>query len=69
MNPEKAIDLFKQACAGDFGSACSNLGAIYLSGQGAKVDYKQAKHFFKKACDLQEEAGCQGYKTLTRDGY
>jgi TPR repeat protein len=59
----KATLIFiKKPAKKEIAMGCFNLGVLHIEGQGAKQDFKKAKEFFGKSCDLKEQAGCDRYK-------
>ncbi|MCI5969057.1 hypothetical protein [Helicobacter sp.] len=64
-----AIDIkdFKKAC--EVAQGRSNLGLMYVEGEGVRQNLKIAKEYFGKVCDLGLEEGCEGYKILNMKGY
>lgn len=44
--------------------SCSYLGDLYKNGWNIKQDRSLAKEFYRKACDLAEQIGCDEYKQL-----
>lgn len=42
---------------------------MYTNGKGMRQDYRQAKEFFDKACDLGDQGGCDAYRGLNEAGY
>ena len=63
-NPIKSLSLFKKSCSYNYKDACFAIGAIYYQGVDKKIkkDYKEAKKFFKKSCELNNEMGCEYMK-------
>ena len=59
-----AVALFNKACSAGSGEACAYLGFIYDHGVGVGEDEKQAKRFYKLACDLGESDGCENYPPI-----
>lgn len=59
----------QQECDGGNTIACFNLGLMYHNGKGIRQDYRQAKEFFGKACDLGDQGGCDAYRGLNEAGY
>ena len=59
----------QQECDGGDAIACFNLGLIYHNGKGIRQDYRQAKEFFGKACDLGDHGDCDDYRGLNEAGY
>ncbi len=50
------------------GEACYNLALKYYFGKGTRQDYFKASQFYKKACDLGDQMGCDNYKKLNEIG-
>ncbi|RAX58693.1 Sel1 repeat protein [Helicobacter monodelphidis] len=46
-----------------------NLGYSYLTGQGVRQNFEEAKEYFGKACDMGRQKGCDGYKFLNEQGH
>ncbi len=53
-----AKTLWEKACDGGELIACTDLGVLYVEGQGVKRDYAQAKSIFEKSCNAGELYGC-----------
>jgi len=64
FKPLKSLSLFKKACSDDYRDACFAIGAMYYEGvdKTIKKDYKKARKFFKKSCELNNEMGCEYMK-------
>ena len=41
---------------------------VSLGGSGVRKDHLQAIEYFRKACDLKNELGCNNYATLKNQG-
>jgi len=65
---EEARPLIQKACDGGDMVGCSNLGWLYLEGQGVPKDYVQARLFFQMACDGGEMEGCNRLGWLYLEG-
>lgn len=70
-----AAKAYAQACMGLHGgekaaaaSACLNLGALYVKGQGVEQNYSYAGSLFQKACDNFEPDGCFNIAVLHISG-
>jgi len=48
----------------DSGSGCASLGAQYEYGIGAKRSKSKALKYYRKACDLELQEGCDNYSNL-----
>ena len=48
--------------------SCSDIGFLYLQGEGVKQDYQKAAELFKKACDGSSRSDCFILANLYRDG-
>jgi TPR repeat protein len=60
---------FKKACGMGNAYSCAHLGLLYENAQGVKRDFKKAKEYFAKACDLKEQIGCNNYKRVSEKVY
>jgi TPR repeat protein len=60
---------YKKACNGGKALGCYNIGISYAKGQGVKQDKRIAKKYFRIACDLQDQMGCDNHKKLNEQGY
>ena len=61
---DKAAKQWQKACDDEISPSCSNLGVLYLKGQGIKHDHIKAIKLFKKACDLGYQRGCDYFKKM-----
>jgi uncharacterized protein len=57
-NLSKAVKYYGLACEGRFAKGCFNLGQFYDEGRGVSTDKKQARGFYKTACDLGYKEAC-----------
>lgn len=57
------------ACGGKNPDGCRKAGFVLLSGDGVRQDFKRAKEYFGRACDLKDEEGCSKYRMLNEKGY
>ena len=65
---QKAYKYNKLACDnGEYGG-CTNLGLLYVNGQGVEQNYKEAFKYFKLACDNGEYKGCGNLGVLYENG-
>ena len=53
----KAVSVYKKACEG-FAKACTNLGFMYLKGQGTEINHSLAAEYFKRGCERGNALGC-----------
>jgi TPR repeat protein len=53
----EAASAYKRACNG-FAKACTNLGFMYIQGQGVKMNYSHAAEYYKRGCDNGDPLGC-----------
>ena len=65
----KARKMLEKGCELDSGEACTGLALLYLEGKGVRQNFKKAKEFAGKACDLGVQDGCEAYKNLKNKGY
>lgn len=64
-NYTKSLEAFKRSCKFDYASGCSVVGHAYFYGQlGVKQNYKKAKSFYQKGCNLGEESICTMIKEV-----
>lgn len=66
---DKARKPYEKGCELGGAKACYNLAALYHDGVGARQNFKKAKEFAGKACDLGYQDGCEAYKQLKNAGY
>jgi Sel1 repeat-containing protein len=57
-DPQRAAQLYEQACAGQNGKACTNFGLLYYQGIGVPKDPRRAKALFRQGCRLNDKMGC-----------
>ncbi len=57
-DPQRAAQLYEQACAGLNGKACTNLGLLYYQGIGVPKNPHRAKVLFRQGCRLNDKTGC-----------
>lgn len=57
-DPQRAAQLYEQACSGQNGKACTNLGLLYYQGIGVFKDLPRAKDFFQRGCRFHDKLGC-----------
>ena len=62
--PERAIEMWTQACDGSAINACFDLARLYA----AKGDFKLSTTLYKKACDGGNMKGCSGLASHYEDG-
>ena len=57
-------------CSVNAGEAqsCATAGFVYLFGDGTQIDYKLAKSYFEKSCEMQNFYGCSMLSVMYRDG-
>ncbi len=56
------------SCNNGNNDKCLELGIIYVEGKKTTKDYKKAKEYFKKACDLENKFGCNNLAMLYEKG-
>ncbi len=61
-------DAKNKAYDGGYAIGCSNLGSMYLNGDGVRQDKSKALQLFGKACDMKDEDGCKNYAILKNQG-
>jgi hypothetical protein len=54
----KALALYKAACKDKNGEACCKAAKMYDIGLGTSMDEDMALRYFKQACKLRYEKGC-----------
>jgi len=65
----KAVELFSKACDAGISDGCSNLGDMYLNGNGVTEDFPQALMLYSKACDAGSAEGCSSIGLVYLKGY
>jgi TPR repeat protein len=63
-DPAQAAALFKKSCTGGGAAACYELGLLYDAGPA--LERERAMPFFKQACGLGDQRGCQKVKRASR---
>jgi uncharacterized protein len=61
-DPTRAATYFKQACDGDNGSGCSNLGFQTLKGIGVPKDKARGLDLLRRGCAAGYDWGCEQLK-------
>jgi hypothetical protein len=56
------------ACAGGDGTACAQLGSVYLSGENVAVDFAKAAAALRKGCDAGAGVACANLGLMHRRG-
>lgn len=56
--PERAAELFGEACDQDLARGCSELAVMYEAGRGVAQDDRRAKQLRERACALGSTAAC-----------
>lgn len=64
---KKAFSWYQKAANQDYGIAQNNLGLFYEVGKGTQQDIKQAKHWFRLACDNRCSEGCKNLQRIEFD--
>nr|WP_267405621.1 tetratricopeptide repeat protein [Gilliamella sp. B3976] len=64
VNKEKAIYWYTKAAEQGGRKAQNNLGVMYQQGEGVKKNIALAKKYFKQACSLGLEEGCDNYNSI-----
>lgn len=54
-----ALDLYVLACEGKVAEACFKVAEAFRTGEGAHADSGKAQIYYRTACDLGDELGCQ----------
>lgn len=62
----KSFELWKTSCDLQYGLGCNNLGLLYEEGKIVTKSIFIAKNFYRKACSLESQEGCDNYKRLQR---
>jgi parvulin-like peptidyl-prolyl isomerase len=57
-DPTRAAELFKKACEGGVGLACTSLGNLYDKGTGVRKEPLRAEALWDRACRQGETIGC-----------
>lgn len=60
-NYKEQKELFEKTCEFEAFS-CLGLGAIYYNGKGVEKNKTKAEEYYKKACDMGLDRGCEVYK-------
>lgn len=60
----KAFELWKTSCDLQYGFGCYSLGLTYEFGGIVTKSLFKAKYFYRKACSLGAQLGCDNYKML-----
>ena len=60
----EAFTFCQKACNLNEGSGCFALGYFYMDGVGVRQNYQTAKEYYRKACDLGVQEGCDNYWEL-----
>jgi TPR repeat protein len=55
---QKLFKLVGSQANGSSGSACNELGLLYMEGKGVAKDHAAAAHYFAQACELGDANGC-----------
>ena len=64
---KEAITLYSKACNEDNnGKACLLVGSIFMNGNMTETNLLIALIYFKKACDNNENMGCEFYSILEK---
>ena len=61
---EKAIEIYKSECDKNNDAACTNLGVMYVNGQGVEKNEQKAVEFYKKACENKSFIACHNLAGL-----
>ena len=64
----KAAPLYRKACDGGNGSACTNLGYMYERGLGVDKDERSAATLYRRGCDANDAQGCTNLALLYFQG-
>jgi TPR repeat protein len=64
-----AVALYSKACDGGSADGCSNLGDMYLNGNGVAEDSSQALMLYSRACDAGSASGCSSIGLVYKKGY
>ncbi len=67
-NTQLASKALTKGCKGGAHGACSDLGLLFLGGQGFNKDLPLAAGLFKKACDGDNSTGCSNYAYMQEFG-
>lgn len=57
-DPQRAAQLYEEACSRQNGKACTNLGLLYYQGVGVSKDLPRSKDFFQRGCRFHDKLGC-----------
>jgi TPR repeat protein len=61
-------DAKNKACDGGYAIGCSNLGSMYLNGDGVRQDKFKAVELYTKACDGRNAGGCSNLGVMYDNG-
>jgi TPR repeat protein len=62
--PERAVQLFEQACNAGYPAACTYLASSYEHGVGVTADRARAQRLYESACNSGDGRACIGLGTL-----
>jgi len=65
----KAATFFKKACAGNWASACHNIGYMNFDGIGMEKDFYESKRYFQQACNMDYPDSCAYLAIFYIEGY
>ena len=65
----RAAQLYEQACDGGDMARCTNLGALYQTGQGVSQDSTRAVQLYEQACQGGSMPGCSNLGVLYEAGH
>lgn len=63
----KASEFYGRACKMNDAESCLILGFLYAQGKGVEQNPSIAKDFFGKACDLENDMGCESYRNTNNN--
>ena len=61
---KKAFSWYQKAANQEYGISQNNLGLFYEVGKGTQQDIRQAKHWFRLACDNRCSEGCKNLQRI-----
>jgi uncharacterized protein len=68
-DPIKAVDVLDQACLGQRGRACEELGVLlYQGAEGVEKNFVQARRVFARGCEAGHANSCTNEGILLADG-
>lgn len=66
INYKNSVSNGEKGCELKDSASCNILGVAYEDGKGVKQDYKKAKEYYGKACDLGLQNACDNYAIVNK---